>query len=48
MEDTHESKTILKDRHNGSRLSSLEFMQCGHSSIKSIEKTPEYLDDYLP
>ena len=48
MEHIHESKTILKDRHNGSGGCSAEFMQCGHSSIKSIEKTPEYLDDYLP
>lgn len=48
MEVTCESKAIFENRHNNSRISSVEFMQCGLNSVKNVEKTPKHLDDYLP
>jgi hypothetical protein len=48
MEDTCETKTIPKDRHNSSGISCFEFMQCECNSIKITEKTAEHPDDYLP
>ncbi len=48
MEHIYESKAIFENRYNHSRISSIEFMQYGHNILRNGQKTPKYLNDYLP